>query len=473
MRFRVFLSAGVGDERHARWLGRQLAAFRAPRRLVSVRPRFEVVLSPPTEIAQTEVEHKLRDCQAHLVLCSAHTAHDPVIRRDVEAALSVGRARSIVALVAPDAPENADPDRDFYPSALAGRGLLCIDFRNTPGGDGRLGGILRLKAALLGVEPHALAANALGQTRGVIGAMWVAMAALTLGLAAASAVAMKAQDSARDSETQRLAAERAAAEAAAGREQTLAERRAEAEERASAERELVGAAAKLEEALRALNRATNAVIAADLEGESVAQALREQENAYWRFFEASIPLALDPTLFVPPLERIAAQYESRDRSSDAQRVRARLATFAQRAATNNDAAPEWRYALSSALMTIANQRAATDQNAQIDALSLVIAVVDPLCVDAGSGASIRAPACLRLASSSLARARLLRALERTVDANQLIHAAGALDEAMRVIPDQTALRTNGPALRDQLIRLAVSLGATPPSPRAGPLRPSN
>lgn len=169
MRYRAFFSYARADDRIANWLHRQLDIYRTPKELVGtegalgpVPVKLHPIFRDRTDMSgggqlSDRIEEALKESEALIILCSPATAASPWVNREVELFLASGQRDRIFPVIAAGLPESNDLERDFFPPALRGLGVLAADLREirqSSGrmiGDGREGGRLKLLAGLLGL----------------------------------------------------------------------------------------------------------------------------------------------------------------------------------------------------------------------------------------------------------------------------------------------------------------------------------
>lgn len=482
MPHRVFLSHARANEAEARWLRGRLNRYRIPDHhlgVASPADRLDVVLGELAgaydDAALARMDSQLADSEALIVLCSPETAADPLVNRAIDTFVALGRLRRIFPVIAARAPEALDFERDFFPPALAGRGLLAADFRefqrgDAVVGDGLEGGLLKLLSAMSGVEIQRLAQLERKQLSIRILALSIAAAALAVTTVAAGAYGFWAQRNAMAIDAQRQVAVRNALQAAQSRDEALAASEAQSEQQARAETRMQRARERLAESIRNLSTMTNQrleqIAAAGAATPENLEAMRSIEGVYWNLAEASPQLELRPGPIGAVIERLASTYRQIGRTEDAQRVTTRFARLNQRIASAADADPAWRNSYASALLELAGRRgAAADAAGQISALAQAAQIVEPICVDApdpnapAARAELRANACMRFATIALSRTAAQEASALTVDAASLERARLLLEASMGAYPDNRRLQTNGARLKQQIDRALTRLAA--------------
>jgi tetratricopeptide (TPR) repeat protein len=178
-RLRAFLTYSEADEAAAQALRRRLERYRVPRALRAAHGRS---LGPffPTERsdrgpAQAE---RLADADQLLVLCGPTTPESERVTSDIDAFLRLRGHDNIIMVLL-----DGDP-REALPPRLRGRDPVVADFR--PDGDGKELALLRLAAALLGVDVGVLRDREASEERARARWSAVAMAGLA-GVALAGA----------------------------------------------------------------------------------------------------------------------------------------------------------------------------------------------------------------------------------------------------------------------------------------------
>ncbi|MGH6952124.1 MAG: toll/interleukin-1 receptor domain-containing protein, partial [Vitreimonas sp.] len=177
-RYAAFLSYSSRDERFARRLHRALESYAIP----STLGRFDLVggggklnriypvFRDREELSAGDlgerIEAALRASGALIVVCSPRAAASPWVQKEVEFFLSLGRRERIFAIIADDAPSQAEDGADAtplcFPPALRGDALrdraslepLAADAR--PSKDGFRNAWLKVVAGLIGVTPGQL-----------------------------------------------------------------------------------------------------------------------------------------------------------------------------------------------------------------------------------------------------------------------------------------------------------------------------
>lgn len=186
MQYRAFFSYSRSDDRIANWLHRQLDGYRTPKALVGVDgalgpvpAKLHPIFRDRTDMSgggqlSERIEEALKDSETLIVLCSPASAASTWVNREVETFIALGRTERIFPVIAAGLPDTGDVERDFFPPALRGLGLLAADLREikqTNGkliGDGREGGRIKLIAGLLGMPLDALAQRERRRQRQII-----------------------------------------------------------------------------------------------------------------------------------------------------------------------------------------------------------------------------------------------------------------------------------------------------------------
>ena len=162
-RYWAFISYNHADERHARWLHRELEGYRLPKRLVGTRSETDGLIRPARlrpvyrdrdeAVAGSNLGSHLKqalESSRHLiVLCSPNVKRSRYVDQEVRHFRSLGREQRIYCLIV-DGPADA-PVAQLMPDSLGleadGAEPLAADAR--PGKDGRRLATLRLIAAMV------------------------------------------------------------------------------------------------------------------------------------------------------------------------------------------------------------------------------------------------------------------------------------------------------------------------------------
>lgn len=486
---RVFLSHAAADGAQARRLRRRLAAMGLPAQNSSGPPqKLHMTLGRGVGAydahAAAPLDAELAECDALVVLCSSHTAGDAWVNHAVDTFVSLGRLRRILAVIASNAPDVFDVERDFFPPALAGRGLLAADLRDISRpagaiGDGFDGGALRLMSALTGVGVERIVQEDGRRRRRTTIGLGAAVAALTATTVLAAGYGAWTHRTALELDAQREVAVRNALQAVQSRDQALAANEAQNQSRERADRRLDRSRERLTQALRSLDQMSTQhldEIVAGAEATPAALAsLRSFEDIYVNLAEASPFLELPPTSMTGAIERLRDSYARIGRQDDAQRVIQRFARLNQRVAGYADADPAWRMSYAAAVVDLATRRGeADDVETQLAALTQAARIVEPICVDApppdapASRAELRATACQRFASIALARATAQEAAELNVETVQLERAKVLLDAAIAAYPDNRRLQDSGARLSGRVARALTRIAEERARPSADP-----
>lgn len=477
MSYRVFLSHAQDDLEIARWLSRRLNAYRTPGSLIGavgaagpVPARFEAIIGGAREGGVDHQAEQLSECNALIVLCSPASAGDVGVNRDVDGFVTMGRLRQILPVIAANAPEAGDVERDFFPPALCGRGLFTVDLREIRqggalAGDGREGGLLKLIAALLGVDAHRIAQYQQRRQNLHVTTLALTTAIFAASTLAAGAFGLAAQRRNASVEAERMAAARNAMQAVQLRDAALAASEAEAARQAEAATELQRARGTLSDGVRDLSAMADHMLAEIAASESPSpanvQSLAALERVYWKLAEVSPNFQLRPASIVPVIEKIAATYEQIGRSDDSARILTRFGQLNRRIAGNRGASAEWRNAYASALLSLAERRRANeDAPGQISMLGQVGQILEALCLDAPSDAGAseealadaRVNACVRFASVMLTRAGAQKTADQSVDLARLERARLLLEAVIAAYPENARARAAAPRTRDQVVR---------------------
>jgi WD40 repeat protein len=172
--YRAFFSYARADDRIANWLHRQLDGYRTPKALVGgegalglVPAKLFPIFRDRTDLqagghVDQSLQQALEESETLVVLCTPTSAKSHWVNHECETFMRLGREAHIFPIIAEGEPDCGDPERECFPPALRGKGLLAADLREIrrPGGqiigDGREGGRLKLIAGLLGVPLDAL-----------------------------------------------------------------------------------------------------------------------------------------------------------------------------------------------------------------------------------------------------------------------------------------------------------------------------
>ncbi|MEQ1844383.1 MAG: toll/interleukin-1 receptor domain-containing protein [Nitrospira sp.] len=170
MRYRAFFSYSRDDDRVADWLHARLDGYRVPPLLLGqsgahgaipakLHPIFrDRTDMPGGDVLGDRITAALAESESLIVLCSRSAAASRWVAQECDVFIASGRARHIYPVIAPNLPQSADVESDFFPPPLRGRGLLAADLREIKLptdkviGDGRRIGVLKLIAGLLGVD---------------------------------------------------------------------------------------------------------------------------------------------------------------------------------------------------------------------------------------------------------------------------------------------------------------------------------
>jgi hypothetical protein len=476
MPFRVFLSHARGDEAIARWLQGQLNSFHTPRPLIGTQgahgpipAKLKATLGGLADLADYE-RFDDDEGQALIVVCSANAAQDATVNRDVDAFVALGRARQIVPVIAANAPESLDVERDYYPPAVAGRGLFSVDLRQRKVGDawmgdGKEGGRLKLISALLGIDIATAAEHERRKHNARFAALALVALVCALGATAALSFGLHAQRRAEAVNTERQNAARNAMRAFQLQRQALAAVEEQSAQQTQANAQLQRARQTLSAAVRDVNTLSDVLLNQAAENHAASptaiRALASLERTYWDLGEVAPFFELRATAITAPIEKIASTYAAIGRADDAQRVTDRFSRLNEHISRNRTASPVWRNAYAAAIAALADTRAASgDAAGQDSALQQAGRIYNDVCV-APLGASnpsqafidARAGACLRFGYAVLARANVQRQTRAPIDLPALDHARSVLDAAIAAYPNNAQLQSRGVRVRDQLKRL--------------------
>jgi tetratricopeptide (TPR) repeat protein len=222
MRYRAFISYSHADEKTARWLMRQLEAYRVPRNLVGAPGRDGPI---PAKLGQmfrdrdelpsagdlsSTISAALADSSALVVICSPSSARSRWVNAEIEAFRASGRGERIFSIIIDGDPASREPGVASFPQALIEpespggpeREPLAADARKA--GDGRDRAFLKLVAGLLGVGFDDLAQREAQQRHRRMA--YITMASLA-GMAIALSLAVTAYIARNDAERRQAQAE--------------------------------------------------------------------------------------------------------------------------------------------------------------------------------------------------------------------------------------------------------------------------
>lgn len=479
MSFRVLLSYARDDAHIADWLRGRGGNYRTPPSLIGSRgalgpvpPRLKI--TPARQFDPNDLDEP----RALIVICSPSAAADADVNRDIDAFISQGRTRRIVPVIAANAPDTRDVERDYFPSAISGRGLFTVDLRerrvgDTLSGDGREGGWLKLVAELLGVDLARLAEHEGRRGNRRQTALTIAAAACAFAALAAGTYGFHTKQRADAVEMQRQSAALNAMRALQLRREAVAAAEQQAAAQATAGHEFDRAKNNLLSAVRDIGGLADAILDEISESRTSNPAslrnLSALERTYWDIADVSPYFEIAPTTVTAMIERMSALYVQIGRPDDAKRVDTRLAQLTDRVSRNHTASPAWRTAYAAAIVTISNHRAANgDDDGKTNALRQAGRVYEDVCLATPPGArtaavdTIRASTCLRFAGLVLARAAQQREAQQNVDAASLQRARLVLEAAIAAYPNNATVQSRAPNLRDQIDR-----ALQPPNPAAG------
>lgn len=229
MGYFAFLSYSRADDKQANWLHRRLDSFRTPKPLQGADgplgpapAKLHPIFRDRTDMAgggslSERIDAALAESQALIVLCSPAAAQSPWVDREVATFIARQSVAKVFPVIASGLPNSEDVERDFFPPALRGHGLLAADLREIrlPDGkvvgDGQEGGRLKLIAGLLGVSLDALVQRERQRQR-VLMLSLGASAVVFAGLAATAGVlgVLAEQNRQQAARNARIAQERAA-----------------------------------------------------------------------------------------------------------------------------------------------------------------------------------------------------------------------------------------------------------------------
>ncbi|MFT3727639.1 MAG: hypothetical protein QM759_07440 [Terricaulis sp.] len=476
MTFQVLLTCAHADASVAAWLRSRASAYRTPRSLIGTRsPQGPVPARLKLTAARQVDPADLEESRALIVVCSAAAAADADVNHDIDKYIALGRTRRIVPVIVPSAPDTQDVQRDYFPSAISGRGLFTVDLReqrvgDTLSGDGREGGWMKLVAELLGVDLARLAQHEARRsaTRNTV---------LTIALAAAAFAAMGAATFG-VRELQRGNAIEAERELVAGhamralqlQREAVAAAEQQANQEAAASQEFNRAKATLLASVRDYGTLAGAIL--DEIGESrttnpaSARKLSVIERTYWELGDVSPYFEIPPSTLTTMMERISAIYTQLGHSDDAHRVDARLTQFGERIVRNRRTSPSWRTAYAAAVIAISDHRGANGDDAgKAAALEQAGRIYEDVCLATPAGAQTaavsdtRASSCLRFANIVLARAAQQRDAAQRVDVARLERAKIVLAGAIAAFSNNAGVQSRAPRLQDQIDKAVEAANA--------------
>lgn len=204
MPYSAFLSYSRIDDRIANWLHSRLDRFRTPKVLIGVQGSHGPVIEKLHPIFRDRtdmsgggelafrIKEALQQSERLIVLCSPAAVESSWVDLEVEEFISSGRGDRIFPVIAPDLPDTADIETAFFPPSLRGRGIVAADLREIRlrngkiVGDGRVAGLNKLLAGLLGIELDQLVKRERRRQRVLMAG--ISSAAVLFALAAAWAV---------------------------------------------------------------------------------------------------------------------------------------------------------------------------------------------------------------------------------------------------------------------------------------------
>lgn len=480
MPFRVLLSYAHDDANIAAWLRSRARAYQTPRSLVGARGALGPVparfkLTPARQFDQNDLD----ELQALVVICSPSAAADADVNRDIDAFITQGRTRRIVPVIAANAPDTQDVERDYFPPAISGRGLFTVDLRerrvgDALSGDGREGGWLKLVAELLGVDVARLAEHEGRRSHARAAVLTITAAACAFAAMAAAAYGVHATQRADALEAQRQNAALNAMHALQLRREAVAAAEQQAAAQATAGRELGRAKSNLLGAVRDMGGLADAMLDEISESRTSnpesLRSLAALERIYWDLGDVSPYFEIPPNTITAMIERISSLYVQIGRTDDAKRVDSRLAQLTGRVSRNHAANPAWRAAYAAAIVTISDHRGANgDDSGKASALQQAAHIYEDVCLatppegqeQTTSVDAIRANACLRFASLILARAAQQRDAQQDVDTASLQRARLVLEAAVAAYPNNAAVQSRAPNMRAQIDHALEPLKPTP------------
>jgi tetratricopeptide (TPR) repeat protein len=206
--YHAFISYSHADDRWARWLQSALESYRLPGQLARERlndgagsNRLFPIFRDRDELASSSdlsqsIRTALQQSSALIVVCSPAAAQSKWVNEEIRQFRHLGRADQIHCLLVDGSPERGAEDCAF-PAAL----LECQDGQPLPEplaadvrieGDGKRGAILKIAAGLLNVGIDTLRqrdAQKQLRRRGIITAVSVVIAVITLALAVLAQIA--------------------------------------------------------------------------------------------------------------------------------------------------------------------------------------------------------------------------------------------------------------------------------------------
>ena len=188
-RYKAFISYAHSDERWARWLQRSLERYRPPTAVSADRlaPIFRdrEDLAAASDLSSSIVS-ALEDSEALIVVCSPAAVASGWVAQEIQTYIDLGRRDHVHCLVVDGDPSGDDALPELLRSE-SGHEPMAADLR--PGKDGRQLALLKLAAALLGVELDSLRQRELRRRNQRLVAI---AAAATVGMVVTSGLALAA-----------------------------------------------------------------------------------------------------------------------------------------------------------------------------------------------------------------------------------------------------------------------------------------
>jgi len=478
MIYRACLCFSDADAKAAEDLRRALDGKRTPEPLVGLAgangpapSRIAVSLLGPIHVypggqLSEDVEAVLSGSDGLVVICSPAAAADFALNRVIDRFITLDRSRRVFAVIAPDAHDVSEVERDFFPPSFLGRGALAADLREIKRangvlvGDGYEAGLLRLHAALLGLSIQRLAEQNSRGVRARLMGVAGAAAILAAGLVVSVGYGLFATHNAQQVEHERQAAQQRAEEATQRSQAALAAREQEANARARAGVAADAERATLRDGAQMLivqaGGSIDAIAASQSASVSNLRQLRSVEEAIGKIGMAGWVFGVRAETIVGLWEKLANAYAAVGQNEEAQHVRERFSQFSLRLGQNNAADPTWRAAYAASVAALyAPRLAKQDRPGALGALEDAVRLNAAMCAartaDAAA-ARINARACLAMANLELRRAHAQESAQEPVDAAALTRAQMSLENALAAAPRDAQLQAGGVPLHDQLVR---------------------